>query len=93
MMSDSKSTFKADRIVAFAAIVISLCALIVSFYEVRIMRTQQKSSVWPYVQIDQYYNAERFALNAVNKGVGPTMIKSVILKVDGKPPKKSSVYV
>lgn len=87
MTRERKKRFNADRIVAFSAILISLCALVVSFYEVRIMRTQQKSSVWPHVQIGQSYNAERFALNVVNKGVGPAIIKSVKLMVDGNPNK------
>ena len=77
--------FKSEAFVAIAAIVISVCALFVSFYEARIMRTQQKASVWPYVQISQEYNHERFALNALNRGVGPAMIESVILTLDGKP--------
>lgn len=84
-MSSPKKTFNADRIVAFTAILISVCALVVSFYEVRIMRTQQEASVWPFVLIGQNYNSEGFAITAMNKGIGPAKIESLILRVDGEP--------
>lgn len=84
-MSSSKRKFNADRIVAFTAILISVCALVVSFYEVRIMRTQQEASVWPYVLLNQNFNSEGFAIMAMNKGIGPAKIESLILRVDGEP--------
>ncbi len=84
-MSSSKRKFNADRIVAFTAILISVCALVVSFYEVRIMRTQQEASVWPYVLLGQNYNSEGFSITAMNKGIGPAKIESLILRVDGEP--------
>lgn len=70
---------------AFTAILISVCALVVSFYEVRIMRTQQEASVWPYLLLGQNYNSEGFAITAMNKGIGPAKIESLILRVDGEP--------
>ncbi|MCE7995124.1 MAG: hypothetical protein HEP71_24305 [Roseivirga sp.] len=84
-MSSPKKTLNADRIVAFTAILISICALVVSFYEVRIMRTQQEASVWPYVILGQNYNSEGFTIRSMNKGIGPAKIESLILKVDGEP--------
>ncbi|GAB5527432.1 MAG: hypothetical protein Roseis2KO_53040 [Roseivirga sp.] len=84
-MSSAQRKFNADRIVAFTAILISVCALVVSFYEVRIMRTQQEASVWPYVLLGQNYNSEGFAMIAMNKGIGPAKIESLVLKVDGEP--------
>ncbi len=74
---------KSEAFVALAAIVISICALFVSFYEARIMRTQQKASVWPYVQLGQHYDHEGFMYKAQNRGVGPAMIESVVLTFDG----------
>ena len=75
---------KSEAFVAFAAIVISLCALIVSFYEVRIMRTQQKASLYPHLQISQQYSPEGFAIEAKNKGIGPAKVESLEVKVNGK---------
>lgn len=84
-MSTERRKFNADRIVAFTAILISVCALVVSFYEVRIMRTQQKASVWPYVMLSQNYNSKGFSIKSMNKGIGPAKIESLVLKVDGEP--------
>lgn len=77
--------FNSDKIVAFTAIIISLCALVVSFYEVRIMRTQQEASVWPYVVMEQQYSGEGFAIEAANKGLGPAKIESFRVWAKGKP--------
>ena len=76
--------FSTEKIVALTAILISLCALVVSFYEVRIMRTQQKASVWPFVVMGQQYSGKGFAVEAANKGLGPSKIESVRVWVRGK---------
>ena len=68
-MEPAPSKFKSEKIVAFTAILISLCALVVSFYEVRIMRTQQKAMVWPYIIMGQQYSSEGFSILASNKGL------------------------
>jgi len=85
MSNNQKPRFKADRIVAFSAILISLCALIVSFYEVRIMRSQQKASLYPHLQISEQYGPDGFAIEAKNKGIGPAKIESLRVLVEGVP--------
>ncbi len=79
-----KKKIKTEAFAAVTAIIVSACALGVSFYEVRIMRAQQKTSVWPHVEIGQQYDGEGFALEANNKGVGPALVKSLKVSVDGK---------
>lgn len=79
-----KKRIKTEAFAAVTAIIVSACALGVSFYEVRIMRAQQKTSVWPHVEIGQQYDGEGFALEANNKGVGPALVKSLKVSVDGK---------
>lgn len=83
-METRPKRFRSEKIVAFTAIIISLCALVVSFYEVRIMRTQQKASVWPFVTMGQQYSSEGFALLASNKGIGPAKVESVRIWAKGK---------
>lgn len=80
-----KRKIKGDVFIAVAAFIVSACALAVSFYEVRIMREQQKSAVWPYIQIGEQYDEEGFSLEATNKGVGPAKIISLKAWVDKKP--------
>ncbi|OEK00508.1 hypothetical protein BFP97_02835 [Roseivirga sp. 4D4] len=80
-----KTKIKTEAFAAVTAIIVSACALGVSFYEVRIMRAQQKSMVWPHVLMGQQYDGDGFALEAYNKGVGPAMVESLKLWVDNKP--------
>jgi len=83
-MEIRKRRLNTELIVAFTAILISVCALVVSFYEVRIMRTQQKASVWPFVTMGEQYNSKGFALLAANKGIGPAKVESLKVWVKGK---------
>lgn len=80
-----KKKIKTEAFAAITAIIVSACALGVSFYEASIMRTHQKSAVWPYIQLGQQYDSKGFALEAYNKGVGPAMIESLKVWVDNKP--------
>ena len=80
-----KKKIKTEAFAAITAIIVSACALGVSFYEASIMRTHQKSAVWPYIQLGQQYDSKGFALEANNKGVGPAMIESLKVWVDNKP--------
>ena len=59
-----------NLIVALAAVVISVCALYISVQEVRIMRMQQRISLYPYVKVSQSYGAEGFSITARNSGSG-----------------------
>ena len=68
--------FDANMAMTIAAVIISLCALFVSFAEVRIMRSQQKASLYPYLTLGQQYDNEGFGLYLANKGIGPARINS-----------------
>ncbi|MEM7573696.1 MAG: hypothetical protein AAF433_12375 [Bacteroidota bacterium] len=70
------SRFDANMAMTITAVVISLCALFVSFAEVRIMRSQQKASLYPYLTIGQSYNEVGYGLYLHNKGIGPASINS-----------------
>lgn len=71
------------------ALLLSIVALGISAYQTRVMQSQARASVWPYLAIgasffDQGEKAG-FRLNVSNHGVGPALIKSVRMAVDGKP--------
>lgn len=63
-------------IVAGSALFISACALLISVQEVRIMRTQQKASMYPYITVDQIYNGKGFGFRLRNSGNGLAKINS-----------------
>lgn len=79
---------RADRLQSIGtilALVISIIAMVTSIYEAGIMRSQQKSMVWPYLSVTQHYNSEGFGIKITNKGTGPAIVTSVQLEYQGMP--------
>src|SRR3954467_12382562 len=80
-MSQSDLT---DRIIGAAAIVAALAAVLIAAYEARINREYQRISVWPRIQqSDSYIANEPYTRNVFNVGMGPAMVRSVEIRVDG----------
>ncbi|MEL6789240.1 MAG: hypothetical protein AAGL18_01255 [Pseudomonadota bacterium] len=73
------------NIASFTALVVSCLALAVSILEVSTIRTHQRSSVWPFVSIEQDYSSGGYAIALRNKGIGPARMDEVIMTLDGKP--------
>ena len=67
------------------AIIISLAAMFVSIYEASILKSQQTSMVWPYLDLSQQYDSNGFAIEISNKGTGPAIITSVQVDYNGLP--------
>jgi hypothetical protein len=71
------------------AVIVSALALFVSFYQAKIAEKQAHASVWPYISIDYDINdlgdRSGFIWSVQNNGLGPALIQSVIISVDGKP--------
>jgi predicted hotdog family 3-hydroxylacyl-ACP dehydratase len=72
-----------DRLTAIAAILIGLVAVAVAAYTAFIQRQQVSAQVWPYLLVGSYDTDH--AVKALNKGVGPALVRNVKLTVDGKP--------
>ena len=71
-------------LVAFSAMLIGICALVVSIVEVRIMRQEQRANAWPRVEpfVD---TGQNFVMRLTNKGFGPALIRGVVVTVDSVP--------
>lgn len=69
----------ANRSVALAAVFISVCALYVSVQEMRLMRQQQKVSVYPHLSLSRHYTSEGFSVVVKNSGTGLAIVNSVQL--------------
>jgi hypothetical protein len=67
-----------------SAVVISVCALVVSVVQTRIARQQQTASVWPRLMLSGDVLERNFSINIVNQGVGPAIIRSVSIAHQGK---------
>lgn len=66
-----------DRLLGLSAIILSLCTLIVFFYQTHLIRKQQFMSVYPYLEIghNRVYSDE-YTFTIENKGVGPAIIET-----------------
>ena len=82
---DEKETRGASRYEAIIATLIGLLAVSVASYTAYMQRQQVRGAVWPILQFDSRNGPIQFTL--ANKGVGPAIIKHVILKVDDQPVK------
>jgi len=82
---DEKETRTASRYETFIATFIALLAVSVAGYTAYMQRQQVRAAVWPIHEFDSSNGPIRFTL--ANKGVGPVIIKHVILKVDNQPAK------
>lgn len=82
------SSNRTDRLQSFGtvlALVISIIAMVTSIYEAGIMKSQQKSMVWPYLSVTEHYDSQGFGIKIINKGTGPAIVTSVQVDYMGKP--------
>jgi len=82
---EKDETRSASRYETFIATFIALLAVSVAGYTAYMQRQQVRAEVWPILEFETSNGPIRFTLT--NKGVGPAIIKHVILKVDGQPVK------
>jgi len=73
-----------DRILSITGVVVAACALIVTFYQVHLMRDQAKISVWPHIEQYNTTSASEFQRVISNEGLGPAVIRYLSVTVDGK---------
>jgi len=76
-------TRRASRYDAVIATLVGLCALCVSAYTAHVQRQQVRAAVWPILEFDSS-NAPDIHFTLANKGVGPAIIRHVIVRVDGQ---------
>ena len=65
-----------NLLVASSAVFISLCALFISVQEMKIMREQQKATMYPYLTLGWVYNSDGFGVELKNSGNGLAKINS-----------------
>jgi hypothetical protein len=82
-MADEKATRGASRYDAVIATFVGVCALCVSGYTAYMQRQQVRAAVWPILEFDTSNGPIQFTL--ANKGVGPAIIRHVIVRVDDQP--------
>lgn len=80
-------SLKFETIGSISAIVIGACALFVALEQARVMRAQQHAIVWPVLDpefaIQRDAESPTLELVLFNAGVGPALVKSVSIGIDG----------
>lgn len=76
---------RVDLIVAIGALIVSLAAMLGTWYQSRIVADQLTTSVWPYLSFVNNYNDSDYSLELQNDGTGPAIIRGVRTRVDGEP--------
>lgn len=79
--------FRAEVVFSISALIVSICALVVSWIQVRVESRQMASSVWPRLSWEVSSDVGsggylRWQLS--NKGVGPAVIREQIIRFKGK---------
>lgn len=72
-----------DGVAAIIAAFVGLLALCVSGYTAWLQREQVRAQVWPY--LESSVSGSKYKIMIANKGVGPAIVRSVHMYVDGKP--------
>jgi len=83
---EEKETRTASLYETLIATFIALLAVCVAGYTAYMQRQQVRAAVWPILEFDSS-NGPDIHFTVANKGVGPAIIRHVIVKVDGQPVK------
>jgi hypothetical protein len=78
-----------DFSIALSAIVISLISLAVGIHHGRVQERLVAANSWPFLfwspSIDQDARGQRFSIFIANSGVGPALLKGLVVRYKGKP--------
>lgn len=80
-----------SNITSAIALAVSVFALAIGAWQTRLMQTQARASVWPYLSIGYTYSSDTdenaFIWRVDNNGVGPARVERVSLTLDAHPMK------
>lgn len=74
---------KTDKINSIALLIIALTAVIVSVWQINLMRHHNRLTVQPFIKLDNVRNGDEIQFFIQNKGEGAAIIKSFALEVNG----------
>ena len=84
-MADDRPWYREpETFIAVAALVVSVSAVVVGLYEASLQRRHDRAEVWPHLEISTFTTLQGVALRLDNTGIGPALVKSITVTVDGK---------
>lgn len=84
-MADGRPWYREpETFIALAALIVSVSAVAVGMYEAALQRRHDRAEVWPHLELTTFTTTNGATLSVSNTGIGPALIKSVVITVDGK---------
>jgi hypothetical protein len=80
-----KDLLRFDTVVAACALLMSTVTAGAMVYQTRVLQDQFSATVWPYLGVSFDYSPASVDVRMINEGVGPALIRSAQVVVDGKP--------
>ena len=76
-----------ESIVAVCALLVATIAAAAAAYQTYVINEQFSATVWPYLGFDTNNDtaASSFSLGVQNFGLGPAIVRSTLVTLDGKP--------
>ena len=80
----TERALRLDFFVAVSALLISALTAVTLIYQTRVIGNQYAATIWPYLSINSTYGQNGEHIQITNDGLGPALIESARLSVDGK---------
>ena len=77
--------FRFDLLIAVCALLISAIAALASVMQTRALQDQYAAAIWPYLSVDSTLNPNGASVDLTNDGLGPALVRSAQLYLDGRP--------
>jgi hypothetical protein len=81
----NEKAFRLDFVIAIAALLVSAFTSITLLYQTHVISQQYAATIWPYLGISSSYSPQGVSIQVENDGLGPALIDSAQLMLDGKP--------
>jgi hypothetical protein len=80
----NEKAFRLDFFIAIAALLVSALTAGALVYQTRVIADQYAATIWPYLSVNGTFGPTGGTLALENDGLGPALIESAQLSVDGK---------
>jgi hypothetical protein len=80
----NERAFRLDFFIALAALVVSFLTTATLIYQTRVIEEQYSATIWPYLSLDTTTNPDGIKIALTNDGLGPALVRSAQLTIDGK---------
>lgn len=76
--------FRLDFFIAVGALLVSALTAATLVYQTHVIGNQYAATIWPYLDATVSYPLDGESIELVNDGLGPALIRSAQLSIDGK---------